>query len=228
VRNRLYDCDSWNRYPQHRRWFNKLDLSLRLGYECGPCGLAPSKTAQYVVRPIYNLSGMSAGARYQTIESGDAGSVEPGYFWCERFVGPHVSVNYESNGAYWFQTGAWTGHRSKNSTSRFEAWTTNRNIFRLPELFNTLLDVTHLNVEYIDKHIIEVHLRKSSDPECEVLIPVWADDTPEKINRLVAAGFNYFAREDDADGFLTTQRKGFLTHESYDSTKLLVHSLLVK
>jgi hypothetical protein len=224
VRDTLNDCDAWKAYPQHRQWFNKLALSERLGYECGPCGLAPDKTGYYCVRPVYNLSGMGVGSRREWIEQGDASKVEPGYFWCEWFEGEHLSVDYTNNGAYWFQRSAWTGH--KDSRSRFIAWTRSDSQRRLPDTFFHLLDVGCINVEFIGRRIIEVHLRPSPDPDSAVLVPVWSDDPPDKLDKFLALGFTYVPSEEDADGFLPVKRKGFLTNERYDYEKLFTSGLL--
>ena len=36
---------------------------------------------------------MSKGARLQWLAPGDE-SIEPGYFWCEKFTGEHITVDY--------------------------------------------------------------------------------------------------------------------------------------
>lgn len=33
------DCEAWDKFPQHRSIFNKLDLALKLGYNAGPSNL---------------------------------------------------------------------------------------------------------------------------------------------------------------------------------------------
>ena len=52
----MTDDQSYNLYPQQRKWFNKLWLAELMGYRCGPCGVKVPQTGMYVVRPIYNLS----------------------------------------------------------------------------------------------------------------------------------------------------------------------------
>lgn len=222
----MHDFEAWKTYPQHRGWFNKLELASRLSYNCGPCGVAPDRTGSYCVRPIYNLSGMGVGARRQHIEQGDASQVEPGYFWCEWFEGEHLSIDYTNNGAYWFQRSAWTGHKAPGSASRFVAWTRSSCRRQLPDFFFELLEVSHVNVEFIGRRIIEVHLRPSPDPEAKTLIPVWSDDPETKIELFKAKGFDYVTSEEDADGFLTVKRKGFLINERYDYSTLLASGLL--
>jgi hypothetical protein len=56
---------------------DKLILSKKLGYNCGPAGMSPTP-GHYIVRPIMNLKMMSVGA---TIEYLDSDSIPDGYFW---------------------------------------------------------------------------------------------------------------------------------------------------
>ena len=65
------DCDVYVKYPKHRKWFNKLWLSEMLGYKCGPGGTDIPEDGVYVVRPIYNLGGMGAGAKVVQTAVGD-------------------------------------------------------------------------------------------------------------------------------------------------------------
>ena len=88
------DKDAWIVYPAHRKYFNKLWLSQKLGYLCGPAGIAPPKKDTYIVRPIYNLYGMGLGDMELELGPDDCDALEPGTFWCEKFEGTHRSVNY--------------------------------------------------------------------------------------------------------------------------------------
>jgi len=199
------DTGAWLKYPRHRHWFNKLELSLRLGYDCGPGGVAPTTSGYYVVRPIYNLSGMGVGARRQYIEAGDLTKVEPGYFWCEWFSGPHLSTDYEWDGERWAPLSTWQGINDPENLSRFLAWE-RRDTH--PELTlpasEKLSDVGVINVEYIGLHPIEVHLRPSPPLPSNVrtVIPVWQGEQPEPSM--------YVSDYDDADGFITEPRIGFI------------------
>jgi len=47
----------------------------------------------YMVRPIMNMYGMSLNARFESL-SGSTHHLHPGEFWCEKFEGDHVSVDY--------------------------------------------------------------------------------------------------------------------------------------
>ena len=89
------DFEAWEKYPQHHKWFDKLYLAELMGYKCGPTGTAPDVTDHYVVRPIYNLSGMGVGAKIVKIDAGDFTKVPPGYFWCEFMPGIQYSATYQ-------------------------------------------------------------------------------------------------------------------------------------
>lgn len=196
----LTDAEAWDVYPHHRRWFDKLDLSLRLGYNCGPCGTAPRLSGSYVVRPIYNLEGMGVGARKQWIDAGDDRSVEPGYFWCEWFTGQQHSVTYTWDAA-WMQQSSWEGINSDADLSRFSSWRISEFNAVLPEWVDELADCGTINVEFVAGNIIEVHLRPSPDPDDAVEIePVWQDDANKSVD---------IESFDDAGGFLRSARLGF-------------------
>ena len=204
----MNDDDAWKRYPQHRLWFNKLWLSDRLGYECGPSGLAPETTKYYVVRPIYNLSGMGIGAEYVYIEAGDASKVPPGYFWQELFRGEHYSATfvYEKG---WRTKTCYQGFRDTNDLWRFCRWRRSSKKLMLPGMFEELRDVERINVEFKGNKIIEVHLRDTPDPHYDEFVPVWEDTTQEMLDKYIEMGYTYKNNYDDADGFLGTPRLGF-------------------
>ena len=204
------DSEAWEAFPNKRKWFNKLWLSSKLGYDCGPCGVAPTKSAYYVVRPIYNISGMGAGARVQWIESNDYTRVEPGYFWCEYFNGSQYSVTYENRNSKWEPINSWKAFRNVKSLSKFDAWVRTDYSPELPSLFNDLFEIKRINVEFIEDKPIETHLRDSPDPNYDILIPVWEDFEEKEIDKLIQMGYTYLESYDDADGFVKPARLGFL------------------
>ena len=62
-------AQEWNRIlPEHLWIYNKLFLSQRLGYTCGPAGLEVPKPGFYIVRPCMNLMGMGRYSRIEWIE----------------------------------------------------------------------------------------------------------------------------------------------------------------
>lgn len=195
------DEEAWRTYAHHRRWFNKLDFALRMGYACGPCGTGPHLSGWYVVRPIYNLHGMGAGARLQHIIAGDTRRVESGYFWCQLFFGDQLSITYEWDGE-WVPMSTWKAERSPNNLVRFTRWKRTDIVLPAPAICNELADVGYINVEFVGGRPIEVHLRVSPDPDWgDELIPVWADEPqPEGMTRAY----------DDAGGFIPVPRTGFI------------------
>ncbi len=168
---------------------------MRLGYDCGPGGVPPTRTDYYCVRPIYNLLGMGVGARRQLIEAGDHSGVEPGYFWCEWFSGDQYSVSV-SDGC---QT-AYRAERDIDNLSRFKSWSRVDRVFDIP----TWLPNIPLNIEFIEDRIIEVHLRTSPDPLYDELIPVWLGEQTSR------PGYQFVESYDSALDYLNTPRIGFL------------------
>lgn len=195
------DSAAWDAHPHHRDWFDKLRFALRMGYTCGPCGVAPEHSGWYVVRPIYNLEGMGAGARVQHIGAGDDRRVEPGYFWCEQFTGRQLSVTYRWDGV-WVPVSSWEGDLAPGSLTRFARWTRSNTLLLAPAVCDELADVGWLNVEFVGGRPIEVHLRVSPDPDWgDEIVPVWADEEePEGMVRAY----------DDAGGFIPVPRVGFV------------------
>lgn len=197
------DEDAWKAYPDHRLWFNKLWFAEEMGNLAGPCGVAPPESGFYIVRPIYNLSGMGVGARKVWIDKNDYTRVEPGYFWCEWYDGPLHSVTYVNNGE-WEPISSWEGIReSESSLSKFVMWRKSSFLPPAPALADSLLDLKIINIEWIDRRPIEVHLRGSSDPHwADVIVPVW---DPE-----LTKNDGFIEDFDDADGFLDPPRLGFI------------------
>lgn len=202
------DTDAWIKYPKHRNFFNKLWLSDQLGYKCGPAGLPPLQSGEYVVRPIYNLRGMGLGARFEWIEANDWNALDPGYFWCEKFTGRHISASFEfvhGKIGQWKPVSAFEGFRDKDAPLyKFNKWikVSVDDVPFVPRLLNVLSDVKHINIEFIGNKVIEVHLRETPDPDYDELIPVWESDQIESSNQFIKS-------EDDADGRLPEKRLGF-------------------
>jgi hypothetical protein len=178
------DVEAWNAYPFHRNWFNKLWVSQQLGYCCGPNGIPVPREGLYVVRPIMNLYGMSAGATKMYLTPDEPDSVPPGYFWCENFEGEQLSVELSwSPVEYeWSQTSVWKAHRSDGSLLyNFSKWERIQKQVIIPTILNRLWDCGNINIETIGGNVIEVHLRCTPDPvEYDELVPVWNFDEADK------------------------------------------------
>ena len=210
------DYQAWELYPKHRNWFNKLWVADRLGYDCGPSGVAPKETKEYIVRPIFNLIGMGVGARFQTIEADDYSAVEPGYFWCEKFNGIHISASFKFHHGLkgeWKPISAYEGFKQSNDPLfKFSEWKRIDldNVPEVPRLLNKLSDIHIINVEFINGIVIEVHLRDTPDPDYDHFIPVWSSDLGVKKQYMEENGFSFVESYEDADGFLDDPRIGFL------------------
>jgi hypothetical protein len=199
------DVDAWNKYPQHRKYFNKLWLSEKLGYCCGPGGIPVPSAGYYIVRPIYNLRGMGLNASIQQLSPSDLSSVPPGYFWCEQFKGNQYSIDYTWQNNKWEQISAMQGINNQNQLYKFSKWIKTNKEIDLPLLLNCLSDCEYINVEFIEDKIIEIHLRVSPDPTSyQELIPVWQGDT---VN--IPPGYIWIESKDDADHLLPQSRLGF-------------------
>ena len=171
----LGDYDVFDSIYTDDLWcMDKLILSKKLGYKCGPAGMVPSVAGQYVVRPIINLRSMSVGA---TIQYLDSDSILDGYFWCEIFTGRHLSFDY-----HWGkQTLAVEGFRTDPiRLDRFSHWTKINDNFKLPDILQTVADKYEwFNVEVIGDRVIEVHFRYNDDfanHTATTIIPVWKDE----------------------------------------------------
>ena len=171
------DPTAFDLYPLDRIWYDKLDLSLRLGYTCGIDRIPYS--GRWIIRPISNLDGMGIGAVLDDFAEGDY--VPPGYFYSEVFTGPHVTIDYKCSGdrwpfslyPRWVQGATFRGYNTPEDLIRFTRWTRIDYPFDLPVMFNTIT-APEINVELINGKIIEVHLRTNPDPiDYDDIIPVW-------------------------------------------------------
>lgn len=204
------DKTAYEKFPHHRKWFNKLWLSESLNYDCGPSGISPTETGWYIVRPIMNISGMSIGAEKKYIRREDITQVQPGYFWCQWFEGYQYSVTFLRKNDKWIQKSCWRGEKNIEALYKFTKWTKyDHKIFKLPSLFEELKDLDLINVEFIDDRPIEVHLRDTPDPDSQELIPIWEGEK-ELVDKYQKMGYSYTESYDNGDGFLQQPRVGFL------------------
>lgn len=171
----LGDVDVFDSIAIDDLWcIDKLILSKKLGYTCGPAGVPPPTPGQYVVRPIVNLKMMSVGARIQYL---DSDSIPDGYFWCELFTGRHLSFDYN----WGKQVLAVEGFRTDPARlDRFSRWTRIDDTFDLPEALQTVADnYEWFNVEVVGTKVIEVHFRYNDDfanHDAKTIVPVWKDE----------------------------------------------------
>ena len=207
------DFQAWQKYPYLRTWFNKLHVAESMGYYSGPGGVAPEASGYYCVRPIYNLDGMSVGARKQWIEAGDRTGVEPGYFWCEWFDGDQYSITYKSDDLYGYkQKSCFKAERDVDRLFRFKRWTRSEEQismpFRLEDEF-MFSGTEFVNIEMINNKVIEIHFRDTPDPDYDELIPVWSDDQ-QTVDIYTKMGYTYIEAPDNSNGYLPVYRLGFM------------------
>lgn len=205
----LTDHDAWNKYPQHRWFFNKLWVNEQVGNKCGPAGIFVPHDNYYCVRPIYNLHGMGLGASKQYITTDNQTTVPPGYFWTEWLEGDHVSVDYYRVEHQWFQSHTFQGFRHEGQPFyRFHRWERIDKQFRIPRILErTTWDLKYANVEFIGNKPIEIHLRTNPDPvDYDVFIPVWMSDININMVEYVQQGFEFVDNKEDVGD---DQRLGF-------------------
>jgi len=161
---RLTDEIVYDRYPKLTHIYDKLWLSKMLGYECGTIDDPIPRAGRYIVRPIINLSGLAEGAKDENHFKGDH-ITDPNDFWCEYFYGEHVSVDFTYQNGKWVQGLTVKGHPARDFRF-FSAWEKYDGRFEMPqfliyELYGS--GVVEINIEYIGKNVIEVHLRRNPD-----------------------------------------------------------------
>jgi len=205
----MNDCDTWFKFPQHRKWFNKLYVAETFNYNCGPCGVKPNKSGKYVVRPIYNLSGMGLGARVEYIEAGGLSKVPVGHFWCEYIEGNQYSVTYTYENGHWKLNSSFIGINKEDNLSKFSIWKRSNFYPEFPDKITGLEDVGLVNIEFKGDNPIEVHLRGSPDPDYDIFVPIWEGED-FRIEELEKEEYSFVESFEDADGFLDVPRIGFM------------------
>jgi len=211
------DEQAWLKYPQHRKWFNKLYVADAFGYKCGPAGIAVPEPNQYVVRPIYNLAGMGVGAKVMFLKPEDIDKIPPGYFWVEYFQGTHYSVDYVKENGKFKQLNCYIGKNSSDNLSVFKYWSQVNHEFQLPKVLQNL-DVPKLNIEAIGDKIFEVHLRNGFDHmmEYKEIYPVFTNKKGKRIHFCPNVfQFEYIDGEADGYGYLEEKRIGYYVRKEH-------------
>jgi hypothetical protein len=178
----------WQRTSADHLWvFDKLILSRKLGYTCGPTGIDVPEPGYYIVRPCVNALGLGLGATKEYLEK-DTTHLSVGFFWCEWFEGRHVSVDYKDG----VQVLAVEGTKPDNTFTQWTKWHRVNDEFPLPAIL-TQFDEQYLNCEYIDGKLIEVHFRRNEDFDyaTEEFIPVWEGE-----NTTPPEGYRYIQYPD--------------------------------
>ena len=178
----LYDdFDVWDSVCPGNLWFfNKLQVARYLRYICGPAGLPVPKPAEYVVRPCVNLMGMGKGAEIKWLENQTEELVGAGYFWCEKFEGRHISVDYTDREPILAVEGL---RKEEDPLWKWRGWQkldiTSDAIPEYPRICEQIVGYEpHINVEFIGDKVIEIHFRHNPDwrnvpDDAASLIPVY-------------------------------------------------------
>jgi len=177
------NSSSWLNTDLEDIWiYDKLILSRKMGYACGPAGVEVPKPDLYIVRPCVNILGMGRGAEIKFLGN-NTRDLPAGYFWCEIFNGRHISVDYK-NGKQQLTV---EGFRNTKELWRFSRWEKVDDIIPLPPIFSSLTNkYEYINIEFIDNKPIEIHLRQNVDFKYNntIAIPVWNDEDINVPNNL--------------------------------------------
>jgi hypothetical protein len=174
----LDDLEVWDIVDQEDLWvFDKLILSRRLGYVCGPKGVYVPKPGKYIVRPCVNLLGMGRGAKLIYFRDQTEYNMGDGTFWCEVFKGRHLTIDYINGKKVLCVEGI---KRSSDDMQRWKIWKKVNERIVLPKIISDLKNkYKYLNVEMIDGKVIEVHFRLNPDfhnHKSDYVIPVYIDE----------------------------------------------------
>ena len=169
----MYDSEGqfWKRADPDTLWLmDKLILSRKLGYVCGPVGQNVPKPDHYIVRPCVNIIGLGLGASKMWLDK-HTYDLPLGYFWCEFFEGRHLSVDYH----YGKQVLCVEGFKKEDTFTKWNRWVKTEDEIPFPSILEEYKHITYINCEFIDGKLIEVHFRSNPDFDeyTKVFIPVW-------------------------------------------------------
>lgn len=171
----------WKTIDPDDMWvLDKLILSKKLDYNCGPVGLDVTIPGYYIVRPCVNMQGLGLGAQKVWLDQSTT-HLPVGHFWCEWFEGRHLSIDYHRGK----QVLAVEGHKPDTTFTRWEHWVRVADRIRLPRILHSFVEKYEwINCEYIGGKLIEVHFRHNEDFVNGIVhfIPVWegeSTDPPE-------------------------------------------------
>jgi len=169
--------------PNHMWVLDKLILSKKLGYKCGPIGIDVPTPGWYIVRPCVNAMGLGLGAEKVWLEE-ETMHLPLGYFWCEWFEGRHLSVDYH----YGLPKLCVEGFKDESTFTQWDRWIKTDDFVHFPEVLNEFISTPWINCEFIGGKLIEVHFRHNMDFEGDIeeFIPVW-----EGQNIIPPQGYTY-------------------------------------
>lgn len=181
----MLEEDVWKTADPDDLWvMDKLILSRKLGYRCGPVGLNVPEPGYYIVRPCVNMMGLGLGAEKIYIRD-NTDHLPVGFFWCDFFIGRHLSVDYHKG----LQMLCVEGSKPKETFTHWDKWERTNDYVPMPEIIKPFIDkYDWINCEFIDGKLIEVHFRRNKDfdKDTRVFIPVW-----EGLSTEPPEGFRY-------------------------------------
>lgn len=177
----LDPIDEWNSIHKDDLWiYNKLFLSFSLGYLCGPVGAPVPSSGHYIVRPSINLLGMGRFSRIEWIDD-STDHFHPAEFWCQRFYGDHLSVDFRDKKSELVVLGQ---RDTDDFLYKWKKWIKIDQEIEFPDILKNLKgNYEWINCEFIGNKLIEVHFRRNPDFRYgnSIAIPVWKGERPQKI-----------------------------------------------
>lgn len=172
----IEDRDAWQAAHPSDKWvYDKLLVAQRFGVVSGPGDVPVPAPGEYIVRPITNLYGMSAGARFVRLIHDTSEFVAPGEFWAERLYGTHWSVDYDEE----FRPVRVDIGVKHVDGLRFASWLSD-DLINAPDFPLVLYGKYHrINIELIGGVPIEIHLRGNPNPRNVDVIWDDSDTKPE-------------------------------------------------
>jgi hypothetical protein len=162
----------WRTLNPDDMWIlDKLILSKKMGYRCGPVGIDVPVPDWYIVRPCVNPMGLGLGAKKVWIDR-VTDNLPLGFFWCEWFTGKHLSVDYH----FGSQDVTVQGIKPESTFTQWSIWKRTEDVVSLPDILTGIAQrYEWINCEFIGGKLIEVHLRHNEDFEGGIdhFIPVW-------------------------------------------------------
>lgn len=181
----------WNQIHTDDLWvYNKLILSRKLGYTCGPVGTDVPKSDFYIVRPCMNLLGMGRFSRIEYIYK-STDNYHAAEFWCEVFEGDHISVDFYQKKSKLVVLGT---RDSYDPLYKWKKWQKIDYKVNFPSILNELVgNYDWINCEFIGNNLIEVHFRQNPDfrHNNTEAIPVWDD-----FNHDIGNGYQFIKDSD--------------------------------
>lgn len=163
--------------------YDKLIISKKMNYNCGPVGIDVPTPGPYIVRPVMNFLGLGLGAaKYQLVKSTDF--LPAGYFWCEFFEGRHLSVDYYHGK----QVLCVEGFKDSKTFIKWDKWQEVEDQIPFPSILKQFKTFPIVNCEFINGNLIEVQLRPNNDFRWgnKEYIPVW-----DKQDIRIPEGYKY-------------------------------------